>query len=153
MDAKIIPLMAALSVLLIAGMGYVFYTSWRSLQRIAWNVVNAVLVLKDASPDLVREIDSAVEAVLPELGMTPDSLQRLAPAVRYAVYSIAMQRGGIQPPNALKPFYPLSSPYIARAAKNQIRMVRYDVESEQKVRLTELDQVSDLAAENPGRTG
>jgi hypothetical protein len=74
--------------------------------------------------------------------MTPESFARAAPEVRLAMYSIAMQRRGIQPPGPARHFYPLSSPYLARSAKKHIRYVRFLVESEQALRLEVLDEGS-----------
>jgi hypothetical protein len=139
MNPSIIPLMIALTALLIVGLAYVVYTFWRFKHVVASNVVNAALVVQTASPELRREIDTAIEAILPAHRLNPESFARLSPEVRFALYSIALRRMGIRPPGSDKPFYPLSSPQLARSAGTQILFVRTQVESEHKVKLTELD--------------
>lgn len=145
MDGRIIPLMIAMTAVLILGMGYVAYTTWRSLQAIAWNVVNAAFVLEKANPNLRRRLDAAAEGLLPEFRMVPGSLGKLAPEVRLGLYAIAMQREGMQPSGSGRGFSKMSDPHLARSAKRQIRFVRYLVESEHKLRLTELDAIAEPA--------
>jgi hypothetical protein len=139
MNPSIIPLMIALTALLIVGLAYVVYTFWRFKNAVASNVVNAALVVQTAPPELRREIDTALEAILPAHRLSPESFARLSPEVRFALYSIALRRKGIHPPGSDKPFYPLSSPQLARSAGTQISFMRHQVESEHKVKLTELD--------------
>lgn len=134
--------MIALKAVLLLGIAYPFYSFWRSKRQVAWNVVNAALVLQGASPDLLKELDSEVKALLPVHRLNPKSFAGLAPEVRLALYSIAMQRRGIQPEGSGEQLRSLSSPFLARSAKTQIQMVRYQVESNRKVRLTELDGLS-----------
>ncbi|MGE5154968.1 MAG: hypothetical protein ACM3ST_13255 [Bdellovibrio bacteriovorus] len=142
MDSKLVPLMIVLTAVLLAAIAYPFYTFWRDRRRVAWNVVNAAFVLKTASPDLRRELDGSVQTLLPTHRMSPEAFAHAEPEVRLAMYSIAMQRMGLQPPGTGRPFYALSSPFLARSARNHILFVRCLVESEQRVSLEELDRPS-----------
>lgn len=103
MDSKLVPLMIALTAVLVAAIANPFYTFWRDRRRVAWNVVNAAFVLKTASPDLRRELDGSVQTLLPTQRMGPESIAHAQPEVNLAMYSIAMQRMGLQPPGTGDP--------------------------------------------------
>jgi hypothetical protein len=145
MDFKLIPLMIVLTAVMLPAIGYPFFAFWRAKRRIAWNVVNAAFILQNATPDLRRGLDAEVQSLLPTYGLRPESFARAAPEVRLAMYSMAMQRQGVQPPGSGKPFHPMSSPYLARSAKKHIVMVRFLVEAEHRVSLKELDGISPSA--------
>ena len=142
MDAKLIPFMILLTAILLPAVAYPFYSFWRARRRAAWNLVNAALVLQTAEPELRQALDAEVQSLLPAHRLTPQAFTRAAPEIRLALYAMAMQRKGVRPPGAGRPFYPLSSPYLARSARTHIPFVRIVVESEHKVRLTELDRIS-----------
>jgi hypothetical protein len=145
MEANLVPLMILLTAILLPAVASPFYAFWRARRNVAWNVVNAAFVLQHASRDLRRELDAEIQSLLPTHGLRPESFARAGPAVRLAMYSMAMQRQGVQPPGSGKPFYPLSSPYLARSAKKHILMVRFLVEAEHRVSLKELDGISPSA--------
>ena len=145
MEASLVPVMIVLTAILLPAVAYPFYAFWRARRNVAWNVVNAAFILQHASADLRRELDAEVQSLLPTQGLRPESFARAAPEVRLAMYSMAMQRKGVQPPGSGKPFYPLSSPYLARSAKKHILMVRFLVEAEHRVSLKELDGISPSA--------
>lgn len=138
--------MVVLTAILLPAVAYPFYAFWRARRNVAWNVVNAAFVLQNAGPDLRRELDSEVQSLLPSHGLRPDSFPRAAPEVRLAMYSIAMQRRGVQAPGTGKPFYPLSSPHLARSAGKHILMVRFLVEAEHGVSLKELEGLDSAVA-------
>lgn len=140
MDATLIPLMILLTVILLPAVAYPFYAFWRARRNVAWNVVNAALVIQTAGPDLRQALEAEVQSLLPAHQMTREAFARATPEVRLAMYSIAMQRRGIEPPGPARHFYPLSSPYLARSAKKHVRYVRFLVESERALRLEVLDE-------------
>lgn len=142
MDATLIPLMILLTVILLPAVGYPFYAFWRARRNVAWNVVNAALVMRTAGPDLRQALEAEVQSLLPAHRMTRESFAHAPPEVRLAMYALAMQGRGIQPPGPARRFYPLSSPHLARSAQKHIRYVRFLVESEQALRLEVLDERS-----------
>ncbi len=145
MEASLVPIMLVLTAILLPAVAYPFYAFWRARRNVAWNVVNAAFILQHASADLRRTLDAEVQSLLPIHGLRPESFARAAPEVRLAMYSIAMQRQGVQPPDSGKPFFPLSSPYLARSAKKHILMVRILVEAEHRASLRDLDGISPSA--------
>jgi hypothetical protein len=145
MDAKLIPIMLLLTVVLLPAVAYPFYAFWRARRRVAWNVVNAALILQTATPEQRRALDAEVRSLLPALRLTPERFAGAAPEIRLALYAMAMQRKGLQPPGSGRPFYPLNSPHLARSAKGHIPYVRIYVESEHKLTLTELDRAPTAA--------
>lgn len=145
MDATLVPIMIVLTAILLPAVAYPFYAFWRARRNVAWNVVNAAFILQHATADLRRTLDAEVQSLLPIHGLRPESFVNAAPEVRLAMYSIAMQRQGVQPPGSGKPFCRLSSPYLARSAKQHISMVRFLVETEHRVSLKDLDGVSPSA--------
>lgn len=145
MDAKLIPSMILLTVILLPAVAYPFFAFWRARRRVAWNVVNAALILHSSGREELQTLDAEVQALLSEQRLTPGCLAGMPTEVRLALYSMAMQRLGMKPPGSGKPLYPLSSPSLARSAKTHIPLVRIFVESEHKLTLTELDRISNPA--------
>lgn len=145
MDAKLIPIMILMTAILLVAVGYPFYAFWSARRKVAWNVVNAALILQTCTREERQALDAEVQALLPSQRLTPERFAQVPNEVRLALYSMAMQRRGMRPPGSGKPLYPLTSPYLARSAKKHIPFVRISVESEHRLSLTELDGPVSLA--------
>jgi hypothetical protein len=139
MDAKLVPFMVGLTLLVLVGTGYAVYSFWRGRRIVAWNVVNAALTMRSLDAGRQRQVEQAAHDLLPGYRMTEEAFRSLAPAVRYALYSMAFREMGIAPVEASQPFRKLDSPYLARSSTEHIRFVRILMEGQHGVSLTELD--------------
>ena len=142
MDANLAPLMLGLLVAFSLGMGYVFFSAWRLQRAVAWNVVAAVLTLRNLKPDQVAQFRESLAETLNSFKLTQEQLDRAEPDVRYAFYAEALRRKQIQPTLGGKPFNALRSPLLARSSRTQIKVARIHAETEHATVLTELDVAS-----------
>ena len=145
MSDPLLALMTLLTVALVAASAYASWGLWRSRRHVAWNVVNAALVLRQLPPDAVAQIEQAVNATL-VAGRSPAAqsqatLQDFEPAVRLAFCAIELHKRGIATPDAAQPFRPMGSAHLARSAAQHIRVVRFRAELQHGVDLTELGPV------------
>jgi hypothetical protein len=140
MDDKLVPMMAILLALLVVWVVAAGYGYWRARRRVAWNVVLAALTRRHLQQPQVAAVDAAASDILADLRMQPEAFARAPAAVRFAVDSMAMRRLGIAPFGGRRAFSALRSPHLARSVAQHIRVVRFHVENEHNLRLTELDR-------------
>lgn len=140
MDDKLIPMMIWMLVIVLAGAGYAAFSFWKSRRGVAWNVANAALTLRTLNAGQRAAVEQSVSELLPGIRMEPSTFQAAPPAVRLAVYSMAMQRQGVPPYDAAHPFRPLGSPHLARSAGKHIDTVKILVELKHGINLTELEE-------------
>ena len=110
MDANLVPLMMGLLAAFLAGMGYIMFSAWRMQRAVAWNVVQAVLTLRQLPPEQKALFEQGVADALKQFHLSHEQIQRAEPAVRYALYADAMRRQRIMPPGESRPFKALRSP-------------------------------------------
>ncbi len=145
MSDPLLALMALLTVALVATSAYAGWGLWKSRRTVAWNVVNAALVLRQLPPAAVAEIEQAVNATL-VAGRSPAAktqarLQDFEPVVRLAFCAIELHKRGVAAPDATQPFRKMGSAHLARSAAQHIRVVRFQAELQHGVELTELGPV------------
>ena len=145
MSDPLLALMTLLTVALVATSAYAGWGLWRSRRKVAWNVVNAALVLRQLPPAAVAEIEQAANATLvagrSPAARTQATLQDFEPAVRLAFCAIKLHKRGFAAPDAAQPFRKMASAHLARSAAQHIRVVRLPAELQHRVDLTELGPV------------
>jgi len=142
MDDKLVPFMVALLVLLLAWGVVSMVSFWRTRRALAWNVVHAAWTRRQLSAAQVEAVDAAGQELLAALRMNPQTFASAPAAVRFALDAMAMQKLGIAPSGTPRPFGVVHNPQLARSVAQHIRVVRFHVENQHGVRLTELDEPS-----------
>ncbi len=139
MDDKLVPLMVALTLVLLAAVAYAWGAFWRTRRNVARNVVHAALTRRHLDAAQRAEVDRVARELLTGMRVKPEAFGAQPPVVRFALDAMAMRQLGIQPVGLSQPFSVLESPYLARSARQHIRVVRFHAENAHGVTLSELD--------------